>query len=375
LANSAYTDVTPVKAVRQEVSKAARRGFAGIGEQGTAPGSAATVVAWNDANRDPASTMYLASRATRVSALSIGARAPCRFTHGRVHSVYRQACNLEADDGVLLTLLADELGNVPHGIRCALPEPADFRAWLHPAQMVAADGLSLKLPEAAIEIDLSAATRWQCEWGRYAIDVRAEATVGSLRTIRAILRDQPPAGGFAPLLLQHVGPRSPLDRAMRGRLTQALPALRRADSDLDSVAAGRALSLLAGLGPGLTPSGDDFIIGYLTALHSRRAHEPMLSEYLNGLMSPIMKFAHAANVVSRQYLLGALEGEVSEALVRVVARVAGADELGVQESAAHLVRAGHSSGADSLSGLLFGLCPAFLLEASAEARRSIRALP
>jgi hypothetical protein len=310
-----------------------------------------------------------------IPALSIGARAVCRFAQGSVHSVYRQACNLEVDHGVLLTLVARELGNVPHGVRCALPRPADFRVWLRPAQKVSADGLSLCFPEAAMEIDLSAAVRWRCELDRYAIDVRAEPTVRAYRSIRGMLREQALEGGFAPLLLQDPNPRSPLDQAIRRRLGQALPALRQADADLDSVAAGHALAQLAGLGPGLTPSGDDFTVGYLAALYSRRAHEPMLNGYLNGLTSPIMQFALAANVISRQYLLNALVGEFSESLTQVITRIAVGDGLGVQESAAHLVRVGHSSGADSLSGLLFGLRPAFLLGDSAGAGRSIAALP
>ncbi len=311
---------------------------------------------------------------TLVRALSIGSRAPCRFTHGSVHSVYRQVCNIELDRGELLTLLGREPANVPHGVRCTLPDPADFRAWLRPAQAVAADDLSLRIPEGRITIDFSTAWRWRCGLDRCPIDARAEPSLQALRAVRVVLREQAPPSGFAPLLLHDGTPGGALDQAMRRRLMQALPALSCADADLDCVAAAHALAQLTGLGPGLTPSGDDFIVGYLAALHGRCPFEPLLPRYLEELSGPVMQFALAANLISRQYLLNALAGEFSESLAQVVLGIARHDDLRLRESAAQLVRVGHSSGADSMLGLLFGLCPAFVLADPAAAGLAVPAL-
>ena len=298
-----------------------------------------------------------------IPALSIGSSALCRFAGGRVHSVYRQACNIELEHGELLTLLGPETGNVPHGIRCALPEPADFRPWLRPAQAVSANGLSLHVTEAGLAIDLSAAARWYCGLDRCAIDLCAETSVHALRSVRRVLWEQGPESGFGPLLKHDAAPSSPLERAMQKRLSQALPALSCAGSNLDCATASRALAQLAGLGPGLTPSGDDFIVGYLAALYGRCTGEPLLRPYLSGLSGSIRQFALTANLISRQYLLNALGGEFSESLAQVVWGIAAHDKLRLRQSAERLVRVGHSSGADSLLGLLFGLRPALVLEA------------
>jgi hypothetical protein len=309
-----------------------------------------------------------------IPALTIGSRALCRFAGGCVHSVYRQASNIELEGGELLTLLGPETGNVPHGIRCPLPEPADFRAWLRPAQTVAANGLSLHIPEAGIAIDLSAATRWYCGLDRCAIDLCAEPSVHALRSVRRVLREQGPESGFGPLMLHDAAPSSPLDQAMQKRLWQVLPALSCAGSNLDCGSAARALAELAGLGPGLTPSGDDFIVGYLAALYGRCASEPLLRPYLNGLSGSVRQFALTANLISRQYLRNALAGEFSESLAQVVWGIAAHDELRLRQSAERLVRVGHSSGADSLVGLLFGLRPALVLAAPAVASAVVPAL-
>jgi hypothetical protein len=296
-----------------------------------------------------------------IPALSIGSRALPHCVAGSVHSVYRQACNVELNDGALVTLLGAEPGNLPHGIRCLLPEPEDFQVWLRPGQAVAGDGLLLRIPEAAVAIDLSGAAHWRCGLDGCAIDPDAEASVRALRAARLVLQQQAPQGGFAPLLLQDVVPDSPLERVMQKRLRQTLPALGRAGSSFDCGAAAQALERLTGLGPGLTPSGDDFIVGYLAALYARRSREPMLRPYLAGLIAPLTRLAAAANAISRQFMLNALAGEFSESLAQVALAIAARDELLLQQSTARLVRVGHSSGADSLAGLLFGLRPSLLV--------------
>lgn len=311
---------------------------------------------------------------TFVHALSIGSRAQLRFARGGVHSVYRQACNIELEDGALLTLLVRETGNVPHGIRCALPEPADFRGWLHAGLAVAADGACLRIPEAGVAVDLSGAARWRCGIRSCAIDPDLGSTLRALCTVRLLALEQAPRSGFAPLLLDATAPGSPLEHAMQRRLRHTLPALARASSSLDCVAAAQALEQLAGLGPGLTPSGDDFIVGYLAALHCRGSREPLLRKFLDGLTAPLTRLAAAANLISRQFLLNAVEGEFSESLAQLVLAVQADDEPRLRDSAERLVRVGHSSGADSLVGVMFGLRASLVLGDVPAPRRVVASL-
>ena len=309
-----------------------------------------------------------------IAARSIGSRVASHPVRGSVHSVYRQACNIELGDGTLLTLLAQELGNLPHGIRCALPDPADFQLWLRPGLVAAADGVWLHIPQAGVAVDLVGAERWHGKLDACALDPHAGPTVRAMLTVRLLLREQALRGGFAPLVLDDAAPGSPLERAMQRRLMQTLPELGRASMSLDSALAVKALEQLAGLGPGLTPSGDDFIVGYLAALHSRCSREPLLRPFLHGLVAALTRLAAAANVISRQFIFNALEGEFSEWLAELVAAIALHDAVRLRESVARVVRIGHSSGADSLVGLLFGLCPSLVLGYVPAAARSC-ALP
>jgi len=290
-----------------------------------------------------------------IAALSVGSRVPSHFS-GRVHSVYRRACNIELDDGTLITVLGCEQTNLPHGIRCELPEREVFQVWMRPGQAVAADASLFRAFPGEFALDLRGAALWRCRLRGFAMDSQAKASPRALSAAQRVLRQCTTGGGFVPLLLGDAARGSTLERAMQRRLREALPALSRASCALDCTAAARALEQLAGLGPGLTPSGDDFIVGYLAALHARSSRETLLRSFLAGLAGAVTRLAAAANLISRQFMLNAVEGEFSEALAQVVLAAGAFDERRLGDSAVRLVRVGHSSGADSLAGLLFGLC-------------------
>jgi len=293
-----------------------------------------------------------------LPALTIGSRvAPAAA--GRVRSVYRQACNVELDSGALWTLLCATLGNLPHGIRFTLPGPQDLRGWLRLGQAVVHETSQLRIAQAGVTIELSGASRWSCELS--ACDVYATPVARAMLTAFAVLREHSVRGGFAPLVLNDANPGSPLARAMRRRLWRSLPLLDSARASLDAPLAAKALEQLAGLGPGLTPSGDDFIVGYLVALHSRCRLEPVLRPFLDGLISPLARVATTSNPISRQFILNALEGECAEGLAAVVAAVAAHDQQRARATAERLACFGHSSGCDSLLGLLYGLRPSLVL--------------
>ncbi len=59
-----------------------------------------------------------------IYASCVGDRVPVR-AHGRVHSVFARACNIELQNGELVTLLKRERDAAPHGI-CLAPAGGGF---------------------------------------------------------------------------------------------------------------------------------------------------------------------------------------------------------------------------------------------------------
>lgn len=109
-----------------------------------------------------------------------------------------------------------------------------------------------------------------------------------------------------------------------------------------------AASALIGLGPGLTPAGDDFVGGALIALHARGSHD---------VAARIGRWALAlaerrTGRISRAHLACAARGEAHEALH---ALLAARDPDAVVAAMDALDRVGHSSGWDAAAGALAGL--------------------
>jgi hypothetical protein len=281
---------------------------------------------------------------------SVGACVP-PHARAQVHSVFLRACNIETDSGELVTLLAAGSGNLPHGIRCASPF-APLSAWLRRGQAATLDGATLRIPAADFVVDLSRAAVWNGTVAAASPDLHGAEAHGALRELCETLREHAPDQGVAPALFSSGSPHSTLERALVARMAQTLPILARATDTSDAGAVVSALSALVGLGAGLTPAGDDFIVGYLAALWSGSRREPGIAALLRALAVPVGQLSLHTNAISRQMLLDALQGHFSERLTEVVGCVCGGGD--VAGATMRALEVGHSSGADVLCGLQFG---------------------
>lgn len=145
---------------------------------------------------------------------------------------------------------------------------------------------------------------------------------------------------------------SPLDILLR---EQGREALRQVYDWLaaDSLPPPRAaVTMLVGLGPGLTPSGDDVLGGVLLALHAsgRRAEAQALSEAVG-------EVADATNRISCAHLAAAARGQGAATLRELIAALLDGETC--LSRLASLVRGigciGHSSGWDAVLGACVAL--------------------
>lgn len=124
-----------------------------------------------------------------------------------------------------------------------------------------------------------------------------------------------------------------------------------------------AVSLM-GAGPGLTPSGDDFLGGVLIGLHA--FGHPATA---NALWRQIEPHLHTrTNEISAALLTAASKGQGSAAVHEVIAALAANhDRTGLDLALAGIARIGHSSGWDTLLGIVM------VFEALAATRESCAA--
>ena len=107
-------------------------------------------------------------------------------------------------------------------------------------------------------------------------------------------------------------------------------------------------SMLAGVGPGLTPAGDDCLAGILLIARIRGgdAAEPTLVDIASKVQS---------NDIARMFLHWAARGQSIEPIHRFLVSAAVGNREGASGALDDLIRFGHSSGADLALGLRLGL--------------------
>jgi hypothetical protein len=141
---------------------------------------------------------------------------------------------------------------------------------------------------------------------------------------------------------------------LRDALATEAPAVKRPDACRPHSACRLAgcLRALVGLGPGLTPSGDDFLVGLMAA--SRALANPTcdLAAVMNRLLPSL---AGATTDQSYFMLKAAAAGHYPQGLVELVAAVVAGDADRTRLSTGRLLDLGATSGQDMLAGALIWL--------------------
>ena len=128
----------------------------------------------------------------------------------------------------------------------------------------------------------------------------------------------------------------------------AQPALEAVERWLAGNTLGHEAAQLIGLGPGLTPSGDDYLGGVLVALRwvGRGAQADSLWRWLEPRLS------ERTSAISAAHLAAAAGGEVHEALHDVLTDLAAWETPDLLPSLSRLDALGHTSGWDALAGIV-----------------------
>ena len=126
----------------------------------------------------------------------------------------------------------------------------------------------------------------------------------------------------------------------------AQPALEALDRWLAGNALGNEVAQLIGLGPGLTPSGDDYLGGVLVGLRwlGRGAQANSLWRWLEP------RLAQRTSPISAAHLAAAAAGQVHEALHDVLDSLSAWETPDLLPGLAQLDAVGHTSGWDALAG-------------------------
>lgn len=296
----------------------------------------------------------------RFQALSVGIQVPRHPFSGTVHSVFRQACNLWLEPDTLLTLLPCRKGNVPHGIRLDTPSHFVFPHALRVGQSAACRGGILRIDGADCSVDLRPARPWHIDLNELPIDLgrptQAQSWVVAWSELNRHCHEygiSENLGTFS--LLERRPATSAVSEILLEQGAHTIPSLLQATRRLQVGDVMISVKALIGLGHGLTPSGDDFLVGYMAGLWCTTGSYPSRMRFLTALGSELSKVSRNTNEISYAYLRSASKGHVSEPIAKLAQQLSQANDMnGVRAAAQTALQVGHTSGRDGVSGMLLG---------------------
>jgi Protein of unknown function (DUF2877) len=296
----------------------------------------------------------------RLSALSASVDTPIRCFSGVIHSVFHHACNVSLEDDALITFVSSDKGNPAQGIRLMTPSTFTFLNQLGVGQPVACRGGILRISGSELSVDLRTASLWHIDLKGLQIDLHQPDTAQAWAAAwLELLKHRSGSGIFAmiagiPATTQYPGI-APIE-TLAERAVETISVLIDATHHLEVDAVIAAFRPLIGLGPGLTPSGDDFIVGYLTGLWSTAGNDSSRLRFISSLGAWLSQASTGTNAISRTYMKSAVNGNVSEPIATLAQRVGqGKGMASVRQATRIALQVGHTSGADGVLGLLLGL--------------------
>lgn len=294
---------------------------------------------------------------------------------GQVHSVFRRVINIAWPNHNLSSISRIDVCNGPANIVTNLPIDSDFGHFdIKPGASVWLDEDAQTLNISNISVTFTNAPLWESPLAH----LKASLSLGQLKMNLEEVEEwinltDTKSSGLA-LLFPHLealqkgiylpsGYSDPLTYLAGQAINVLLPSIHTADT----VKIRNSASSLIGLGPGLTPSGDDYLAGLLLSLTAALTIRPKSFELAqNALRKTIIDFApRLTNDISSQMLFFAAQGMGSQLMENMVVALFNDTQPGncPSQAAKELTAVGASSGFDQLLGIISGarlfssLCP------------------
>lgn len=282
----------------------------------------------------------------------IASRTLSGATAGRIAAVFDSSFYIETEAGLVC------IGNTD-----LEPGPLNLATCAPPTTKWSASGLqrnaTAKIDRQAIGIgnrhyfSLTGAAEWSPDPrdGSWNIDKLASG----IRAFREIAANRIPTEGLGRYLNPDFRPDH--DQRVCRAAARPLSELRRwllsafREPDTINLEGLKQVHPLIGLGPGLTPSGDDLIGGMMIALHG--LGEPGICR---AFWLPTRHYAEqASNAISCAHLAAAAEGKGSAAIHRAFSAIADGDCDEMHSGLSGVARVGHTSGWDAIAGMILAL--------------------
>ncbi len=264
--------------------------------------------------------------------------------------MFAGVCNLINDGGELLSLIVDPGLMDPFSL--LLKRPASFAGFLDhlSAESVVSLGSS-RIQIGRLEVAIEEPVAWDSrpDWAALREGLSGDHEWIGLIEKRVLQKrsDESLAALIGNLDASWRGSRAPWWVNATAPIQSLLDGLAARDKQALSEAASR----LAGLGPGLTPSGDDFLVGLMYA-----ARIMLLPGEAQDVCDTLVRASvPRTGLFPAAHLTAASIGEASGHWHALLAACLDGEGRGIRAALDRLLSVGHTSGEDAVSGFVLGL--------------------
>lgn len=261
----------------------------------------------------------------------------------KVLQVFDPACNLIDAKGKVFSLVLPVIGAQPFALVVMPQDDSELQPFSFSEFVDAEAAVSLEMDQLLVGplvVDTRPAVVWSPSppWR----DIPPQALGKAAELVGTLLAREAPGDSLAVKLSDR------LDRPVYERAALGWWALGRGILASDESLCRTGAAQLAGLGTGLTPAGDDFLIGVLYGLWASRPAVEVVC-----IAKVIVETAAARTTrLSAAWLQAAGAGEAGEAWHRLWQAVIASDEQQTLAASRLILRSGETSGADTLAGLV-----------------------
>jgi hypothetical protein len=269
---------------------------------------------------------------------------------GRVHSIFQNGVNIKMGN-FLIFIGNTKNGRLPFGIHLEEDVLDDFMACVQDDLVVCWKGFSLYFAnkEKLMKLDLQTSTPFVNSIPKCRPE---KVSFPSFEQFVALCIDNGEPIGIDDLytdqfLLYYLNNQEIEQTELAIKVSDLMKAVLSEDEEF----IGQTLRFFLGRGKGLTPSGDDILVGLL-AVH---AVSGMFSQTFLHVLKEIIQAEPITTDVSIEYLQYALNGKFSSVIVHIMNDILTEESTELKQHFSDLVQVGHSSGVDSSFGILLGM--------------------
>jgi len=241
---------------------------------------------------------------------------------GSVVGIYQDFCNILGNDGRMITIAISPIGKSPFSV---LIERQNLTTSIIAKMNVRADQYGINLSDK-IFISLDNAETWDPKMLQFPQTFRLKASIAEL------LFDS--TQWFEPTF------RNTNDKYVIDKLISGADELQHALVNRHPIK--RSVTYLAGLGFGLTPSGDDYLLGVMASLWITKS-----THFLDEIARLSIQ---KTTSLSAAYLMAASKGDFAECWHDLAQAVLYQDPKALRDSISEFIQIGASSGRDALVG-------------------------